>query len=86
MHEFALFLSRITGRSQIESGPTVLDETNIAGVFDIRLEWFREPSFVGEIDSGLRSAIQDRLGLKLEERKGLGEILVIDQVEKPAEN
>ena len=86
MHEFALFLSRISGRSLIESGPTVLDETNIAGVFDIRLEWLREPSFVGEMDSGLRSAIEDRLGLKLEMRKGPGETLVIDGAEKPSEN
>jgi uncharacterized protein (TIGR03435 family) len=32
------------------------------------------------------TAIQEQLGLKLESQKGLGEILVIDHVEKPSEN
>jgi len=86
MPEFATFLSRISGRSLIESGRPVLNETDLAGVFDIKLEWIPEPTFPGELDPGLISAIQSKLDLKFEDRKGTGEVLVIDHAEKPSEN
>ncbi|HEY2381968.1 MAG TPA: TIGR03435 family protein [Terriglobia bacterium] len=84
MTEFATFLSRISGRSLVDPGRPVLDETNVSGGFDINLSWTAEPAFAGELDPALISAIQDRLGLKVEVRKGLAEILVIDSAERPS--
>ena len=76
-------------------GQQVTDETDVAGGFDIRLEWTPTE---GELDysfddrpvdsngSSIFTAIQDQLGLKLEPSKGPVEVLVIDHVERPSEN
>jgi uncharacterized protein (TIGR03435 family) len=46
-----------------------------------------EPSMADDSGPSLMSAIQDQLGLKLEQKKGMVEMLVIDHVEKvPTEN
>lgn len=82
------FLARKTGRS-------VTDKTGIAGDFDFTLDWTPDdaqppvsadgggappqfPSFL--------TALQEQLGLKLEQAKGPVEVLVIDHAERPAEN
>jgi uncharacterized protein (TIGR03435 family) len=83
MPELANFFARLAGRP-------VLDRTGIAGVFDIKLEWVPLPDefsrSTGSADPEMMSAIQEQLGLRLENQKGAGEILVIDRAEKPAEN
>jgi uncharacterized protein (TIGR03435 family) len=86
MSEFATFLSRISGRSLVDPGRPVLNQTELSGVFEISLEWIAEPALSGELDPALKSAIQANLGLRVEDRKGSGELLVIDHAEKPAEN
>jgi uncharacterized protein (TIGR03435 family) len=75
---------------------TVLDNTGLAGVFDVHLKWTADSP--GATDSGDRvlpndaagpflfSALQEQLGLKLESAKGPLEVLVIDHVEKPDAN
>jgi uncharacterized protein (TIGR03435 family) len=82
------FLARQTGRS-------VTDKTGIAGNFDFTLDWAPDDGPPGtSADSGaaiapyppLFLALQEQLGLKLEQQKGPVEILVIDRAEKPAEN
>lgn len=83
MAEFAIFLSRISGRSLADPGRPVLDETGISGTFDLNLSWTAEPAFAGELDPALISAVQDRLGLKIKVRRGTAEILVIDSAERP---
>lgn len=82
MSELANFLSRQTGRP-------VVDRTGTAGVFDITIEWDVEPDELrtpGAADVRMMSAMQNQLGLRLEEAKGEGQRLVIDAVERPAEN
>jgi uncharacterized protein (TIGR03435 family) len=86
MSELATFLSRVSGRSVIEAGRPVFDETGLTGNFEIKLEWLAESGFPGELDPGLVSAIEGTLGLKIENRKGAGEVLVIDHAEKPSRN
>jgi uncharacterized protein (TIGR03435 family) len=59
----------------------VVDRTGITGNYDIRLRFAPE----GSTDSSLPSiftAVQEQLGLKLEQQKVPIEILVIDHVEK----
>jgi uncharacterized protein (TIGR03435 family) len=65
--------------SQILRRP-VRDETNLAGNFDFKFNYDHEDN-----DASLLTAIQ-RLGLKLESRKGSVEHLVVDHAEKPTAN
>jgi uncharacterized protein (TIGR03435 family) len=70
---------------------TVLDQTNTEGVFEVNLQWRQTPPsefYVpdGSPDPELLSEMQSQLGLRLESRKGAGEVLVIDHAESPSEN
>jgi uncharacterized protein (TIGR03435 family) len=76
-------------------GQPVTDNTGLKGGFDIRLAWTPTE---GEVDykyddravesngASIFTAIQEQLGLKLDARKGLIEVLVIDHIERPSEN
>jgi uncharacterized protein (TIGR03435 family) len=80
-------------------GRTVVDKTGLTGTFDIKLEWTpdevqamqlppdgSQPSPSDSTRPSIFTALQEQLGLKVESRKGLGEILVVDRAEKPSEN
>jgi uncharacterized protein (TIGR03435 family) len=62
----------------------VLDRTEIAGEFDVDLEWTPDES--PDPGSSIFTALQERLGLKLESQRGVVDVLVIDHVEKPSAN
>ena len=66
----------------------VLDMTELAGPFDIELEWTPDGAPAETSDNpSIFAAIQEKLGLRLEARKSSVDILVIDRVEKvPVEN
>jgi uncharacterized protein (TIGR03435 family) len=76
----------------------VVDRTNLKGGYDFELTYTRElPPNIPEgalingnpIDTGgptIFAALKQQLGLKLEPQKAPVEIMVIDHVEKPAEN
>ena len=83
-------------------GRVVLDRTNLPGKFDWTLDWAPERqqnSFRGA-DSGnpapaptadtskpnLFTALQEQLGLKVEQDKAPVDLLVIDDLERPTEN
>ena len=69
------------------SGPPVpvLDETGISGVFDFRFEI--QPELGTDMFTLWQRALQEQLGLRLENRKGNVEILVVDSAAKiPTEN
>jgi uncharacterized protein (TIGR03435 family) len=86
------WLSNATGR-------TIVDKTGFTGTFDVKLEYLPEmaqgaqpmgdgapPPAVENAAPSLFTALQERLGLKLESERGPVEILVIDRVERPTEN
>ena len=90
MEHFAENLGKLLGR-------TVVDKTGLQGNFAFTLEWTPDPSqSMGALgpapvpadDSGpsIFTAVQEQLGLKLEQQKGPVEILVIHHVERPSEN
>jgi len=83
-------------------GRTVINKTGLTGNYDFELKWTPDqgdqqlgPREVGGPEPApsadangpsIFTAVQEQLGLKLESAKGPGEILVINRVEKPAEN
>lgn len=88
----APLLSRTLGR-------TVVDETGLKGNFDIELEWTPDETQTFQRPGGaanpapadptapsLFTAVQERLGIKIESKKGPVEMIVVDQAEKPSEN
>jgi uncharacterized protein (TIGR03435 family) len=82
MTQLATRLSRSIGRM-------VSDQTGLAGIFDLKLEWTREDAFNepgASASPAIFAALQDQLGLKLESKKEPVDTLVIDHVEKPSDN
>jgi uncharacterized protein (TIGR03435 family) len=65
-------------------GRAVLDRTEIAGEFDVNLEW--TPDERPDPGPSIFTALQEQLGLKLETLKGVVDVLVIDHVERPSAN
>jgi|KBSMisStandDraft_5_1062788.scaffolds.fasta_scaffold449677_1 uncharacterized protein (TIGR03435 family) len=73
-----------------EINRVVHDRTNLAGDFDVDLEfqpWTVTPGSqdsVGAIGASIFTALQEQLGLKLESTNGLVDVLVVDRVERPS--
>ncbi len=91
----------LTGHLTIELGRTVIDKTELTGLFDFRLEWTpdatsriaaaasSDPATLTAADPGglsLFTAVQKQLGLKLKSAKGPVEVLIVDHAEKPSGN
>jgi uncharacterized protein (TIGR03435 family) len=87
MAKFAEFLSR---RVDLP----VIDMTGLSGSYDVTLDWVPEPKQSDKsnepaeiVGVTLTEALQDQLGLKLENRKAPIGILIVDHAEKvPTEN
>jgi uncharacterized protein (TIGR03435 family) len=70
----------------------VADQTNLFGVFDFDLKWTPDTPGTGAISQqpsvnpdapSIFTALQEQLGLKLEQARGPVEVLVIDRAERP---
>jgi uncharacterized protein (TIGR03435 family) len=73
------------------AGRPVVDRTNLAGGFDFDLRFPEldtppDGRNAGDAGGGIFVAVQEQLGLKLEPIRGPLEFVVIDSVERPAEN
>ena len=67
----------------------VVDQTGLAGEFEVKLVWTPDDRPVPEDQQGasLFAAVREQLGLRLESRKGPMEVMVIDRAEQtPTEN
>ena len=62
-------------------GRRIVDETGLAGEFDINLEWARGPNDTTR--PGVFTALQEQLGLRLESSRGPVNVLVIDSISRP---
>lgn len=78
---FAESISQFMGRR-------VVDETDVKGLFDIKLRWTRDDvtPTAGASTLSIFTAIQEQLGLRLESSKGPVDVIVIDSAERPTEN
>jgi uncharacterized protein (TIGR03435 family) len=100
---FRLALPEIVKTLSFHLGRPVIDATGLTGKYDIDMRWGIDIAWllersghrdeIGDLpDSGppgppLIRVVQDQLGLKLNSKKGLGDIVVIDHLEKvPTEN
>jgi len=95
---YDLSMQEIVGTLSDHSGRPVVDATGLKGRYDIDMRWGIDLAWllersghgeeVGELpDTGplgppLTRAVQDQLGLKLQSRKGIGEVVVIDHLEQ----
>jgi uncharacterized protein (TIGR03435 family) len=92
MARFALWLSTRLGR-------TVIDRTDLDGIFDLDLRWEPDPPAALldvvpadtaappiEPNVSILIAVQEQLGLKVESTKTAMEIFFIDHVERPSAN
>jgi uncharacterized protein (TIGR03435 family) len=69
----------------------VLDETGLTRTYAIKLMYTHERRMPGAAESdpsaiSIFTAVREQLGLRLEPRKALCEVLIVDHVEKPSEN
>jgi uncharacterized protein (TIGR03435 family) len=87
-------VNTLTALSMSASSPPLVDETNLRGKFVMEMKASSmvpgtiEPP-AGASDPSLPSfttALEEQLGLKLEERRGPIDVLVIDSVQQPTEN
>ena len=75
---FAEELTRVSGR-------VVLNQTGITGHYDIELEWSNDDDDESDQPT-LFTAIREQLGLALEPRKSMVEVVVVDRMELPSAN
>jgi uncharacterized protein (TIGR03435 family) len=79
-------------------GRTVVDKTGYTGKFDVNIEFSFDQALAGmplplgtslvtdSTNPSIFTALQERLGLRLDSAKGPVEVIVIEHIEKPAEN
>ena len=66
----------------------IVDQTGLQGRYDFQLKWLTDASHASDPDAppGLFTAIQEQLGLKLEPKRVLTDVLAIDSVARPGAN
>jgi uncharacterized protein (TIGR03435 family) len=65
----------------------VWDRTGLSGNYYFEFRYAEDLTTELQVDApSLATALQERLGLKLEKQKGQVETLVIDSIEEPSEN
>src|SRR5688572_7064844 len=78
-------VSVLLGTLTSASGRAVLDRTGLTGGYDIDLKWTVSPQPDADAVS-IFTAVQEQLGLKLENATAQLDVLVIDRIERPTEN
>jgi uncharacterized protein (TIGR03435 family) len=93
-------LAALTAQLTRQLGKPVIDMTNLAGEYDLVLDWVPEPGENSAIPGqpgppepasenngpSIFTALQEQVGLRLAPAKAPLDVLVIDHVEKPSEN
>lgn len=69
-----------------QCGRIVIDRTGLDGEFDVRLKFDRNNCGDDVNCVSVQDALQDQLGLKIEETKAPVEVLIVDHVERPDPN
>ncbi len=76
-------MAKLAERLSNQAGRPVRNATNLAGEFDVEFFWAADEAALADPTlPSLAQALQDQLGLKLEAKKAIVDILVIDHIEK----
>ena len=67
-------------------GRTVVNQTGLAGAFDITLEWAPEGADASDPRPSIFTALEEQTGLKLKPAKGPVDAIVVDAIERPTQN
>jgi uncharacterized protein (TIGR03435 family) len=89
MRTFRITVQRLAGILATQLSRPVTDATGLKGRYDVELYWVSALSADAAAEGGptLERALEEQLGLKLEQRKGLVDILVVDHAERiPSDN
>ena len=78
-------MSATAVQATIRLGTLVVDETSLPGLWRFAVMHAREETSGGETPP-FSTVPRDELGLKLEQRQGPVEVIVIDSIERPSEN
>jgi uncharacterized protein (TIGR03435 family) len=78
-------LAMLVGRLQSQLRAPVADETQLAGLHDITLVWTNDPAIPSDRPS-LATALQEQLGLRLERRRILSHVLIVERLQRPTPN
>jgi uncharacterized protein (TIGR03435 family) len=68
-----------------EVNAPVDDQTGLTDTYDISLRWSRDPNAASDLP-GLFTALQEQLGLRLERRRVVADVFVVDNFERPSAN
>jgi len=74
--QFAELLSQLTGR-------VVTDATGLTGKFDLQLQWSDDLQQTSADMPSIFTAVREQLGLRLDAKRALIDVLVIDHIERP---
>ena len=65
----------------------VVDETGLNGTFDFKLEWLPDSNSLPDATGPtFVQALKEQLGLKVQQRNGPVELMVLDRIERPSAN
>jgi uncharacterized protein (TIGR03435 family) len=78
-------VSALLGTLTSASGRAVLDRTGLTDTYDIELKWTPLPDPNSD-NVSIFTAVQEQLGLKLENGTAPLDVVVIDRIERPSEN
>lgn len=70
-------------------GQPVIDQTSLAGRYDVSLRWTPDdasPAPDNDAAPSFFTAVEEQLGLKLQPQKGPVQVLVVDQITQPTAN
>jgi len=82
-----LTMTMIAEELSLIAGRVVVDKTNLADRYDLKLEWSADDAPASDNSApSLFTAIQEQLGLKLESAKEPVPVLVIDHIEAASPN
>jgi uncharacterized protein (TIGR03435 family) len=75
-------------RLSMLSNRTVINQTGLLGMFDIRLQWAPDLASVTvqQGTPGLVTSLVEQLGLKLESSVAAVGVLVVESIDRPTEN
>lgn len=85
-------MEALAARLSGQAGRVILDRTGLKGNFDVTMHW-TPPTVSSSVEAAadpgmnLFAALESQLGLKLEPKKGMVDVLVVDHAEKvPTDN